>query len=79
MVFIREFQDCTHRLRISCCGLTFYGNTFAFIAHKEIKFHATVFMIEIQLATHLAKGVCYTKNLYATFREIPGGTSFYHS
>ncbi len=78
MVFLREFQDCTHRLRISCCGLTFYGNTFAFIAHKEIKFHATVFMIEIQLATHLAKDVCYTKNLYATFREIPEKTSFNH-
>ena len=37
VIFLRVFKDSTHRLGITCGGLTFHGRALTLIAHEEIK------------------------------------------
>ena len=52
-------QYRTYRLGIARGSLTFHRCTLSFVTHKEIKFHTTVFMKIIQLASHLTENICH--------------------
>ena len=59
MILIGMVQYSTQRLGITCDGLTFDWSALTLITDEEIEFHATIFMIIIQFASHLSEDVSH--------------------
>ena len=60
-------QDGSHRLGVAGTSFALNRHTFAFVTHQKVQFHSSVFVVIVQLSSHLTQDVCHQTLINCSF------------